>query len=68
MDIHPVGFFDSGYWAADHASLSDGVFVYGYGGGLRLAFDKNFIVRADLGFSPLEDNAMQVYIDIRNLW
>ncbi len=68
VDIHPVGFFDSGYWAADHASLSDGVFVYGCGGGLRLAFDKNFIVRADLGFSPLEDNAMQVYIDIRNLW
>jgi hypothetical protein len=68
IDIHPVGFFDAGYWAEDHSTLSDGRFVYGYGGGLRLAFNKNFIIRADLGFSPLEDNSMQVYIDVRNLW
>jgi len=68
IDIHPVGFFDTGYFAADHSSLNDGAFVYGYGGGLRLAFNKNFIIRADLGFSPIENNSMQVYIDVRNLW
>ncbi len=68
IDIHPIGFFDAGYWAEDHANLSNGSFVYGYGGGLRLAFNKNFIIRADLGFSPLEDNTMQMYIDVSNLW
>ncbi len=38
------------------------------GGGLRVALDKNFVVRADVGVSPIEDWAPSVYIDLRNLF
>ena len=68
VDVTPVGFTDLGWWAEELSTISDGAFVVGYGGGLRLGFNKNFIIRADVGFSPLEDHASQVYIDIRNLW
>jgi len=68
VDVTPVAFSDNGWWAEDLSGIGDGRFVTGYGGGLRLGFNKNFIIRADVGMSPLESNATQVYIDIRNLW
>lgn len=70
LDLTPIAFFDIGYWAetfddigGDRAEL-----VWGTGGGLRIAANKNFIVRFDLGFSPLEDYAPSIYLDLSNLW
>lgn len=71
IDITPVAFLDAGYFATDWSDLGTGqneAFVYGTGGGLRLAFNKNFIIRADVGVSPLEDWSPSVYIDIYNLF
>ncbi len=42
--------------------------VAGQGGGLRFAFDDNFIVRADVGVSEVESWRPSVYIDINNLF
>ncbi|MED5372034.1 MAG: BamA/TamA family outer membrane protein [Myxococcota bacterium] len=71
IDVTPVVFLDSGYWASEWSDLGTGqneAFVWGTGGGLRLAFNKNFIIRADVGVSPLEDYSPSVYIDIYNLF
>ncbi len=70
VDITLVGFFDIGYWAKDFGSIGgdDAALVWGTGGGFRIAANKNFIVRFDLGFSPLEDFAPSIYIDLANLW
>lgn len=70
LDITLIAFFDAGYWAADFDAIGgdDAAFVWGVGGGLRVAVNKNFIVRFDLGFSPLEDFAPGIYIDLQNLW
>ncbi len=40
----------------------------GQGAGLRLAFDKNFIIRVDTGFSADEDYGMGLYITTGNLF
>lgn len=68
VDITPVAFLDAGYWASDFGSLGDGAFVYGTGGGARIAINKNFILRGDVGVSPLEDWSPQIYLDVKNLW
>jgi len=70
VDITLVGFFDAGYWAEDFDAIGgdNAAFVWGTGGGLRIAANKNFIVRFDMGFSPLEDFAPSIYIDLKNLW
>jgi hypothetical protein len=72
IDITPIAFLDAGYYAAEWGDIGgdNAAFVYGTGGGLRLAFNKNFIIRADFGVSPVEgwmDN-YGIYIDVRNLW
>ena len=38
----------------------------GYGGALRIAWNENFIVRFDVGLSPIESNVPQLYILIGN--
>lgn len=70
IDVTPIAFFDAGYWAAEWSDIPSGNagFVYGTGGGLRLAFNKNFILRGDVGLSPREGWATSIYIDINNLW
>ena len=71
IDVTPVAFLDMGYWAWDWDTIGDpdqSAFVYGTGAGMRLAFNKNFIIRVDAGFSPFEDYNMQLYIDVYNLW
>ncbi|MCB9742121.1 MAG: BamA/TamA family outer membrane protein [Alphaproteobacteria bacterium] len=70
FDLTPLAFYDVGYWAYDWSDIggeNSGI-VWGTGGGVRLAFNKNFILRLDLGFSPREDWSVQTYIDINNLW
>lgn len=71
IDVTPVAFLDAGYWSDSLSTLTDAdrsAFVYGTGGGLRLAFNKNFVLRGDVGFSPLEDWSARVYLDVDNLW
>ena len=70
IDVHVLGFGDLGFVAAE---LSDAGSMFqtplpSTGGGLRLAFDKNFIIRADVGVSPIEDWSPSVYIDLRNVF
>ncbi len=68
IDITPIAFADLGLWAIDFQSLDQAAFLVGTGGGLRLAINKNFILRGDVGVSPLEDWGPQVYLDVKNLW
>lgn len=42
--------------------------VAGQGGGIRFAFDDNFIIRTDVAVSAVEDYSPSVYIDIRNVF
>jgi outer membrane protein assembly factor BamA len=71
IDITPLAFVDAAYFASEWSDLGTGeneAFMYGTGGGLRLAFNTNFIIRADVGVSPLEDWSPSVYIDVYNLF
>ena len=69
VDIHLVGFGDLGFVGAEFSDFGR-MFetpLFGGGGGLRVAVDKNFIVRADFGFSGFESGP-GVYIDVDNLF
>ena len=69
VDVHLLGFLDVGFVGAETRDFGR-MFrtpLPGGGGGLRLAFDKNFIIRADMGFSSFEEGS-SLYIDIRNLF
>lgn len=68
IDIGLLGFVDVGFVGED---TRDALRMFrtplvGTGGGLRLALEKNFVIRADVGVSPLEDYAPKVYIDLNN--
>lgn len=70
IDIGFLGFADLGFVGeelADFGTMFDTP-LPSTGGGLRLALDKNFVVRADVGVSPVEDWSPSVYIDLRNLF
>lgn len=69
IDIHLLGFADVGFVGSeitDFGRMFATPLPTG-GGGLRLAFDKNFVLRADLGFSQFEEGP-SLYIDLRNLF
>jgi len=68
IDLTPIAFVDAAYWADGIDTLDSGVFMYGTGGGMRLAINKNFILRGDVGVSPLEDWAPAIYLDVKNLF
>lgn len=68
IDLTPVAFFDAAYWADSIDTLDAGAFMYGTGGGMRVAINKNFILRGDVGVSPIEDWAPSVYLDVKNLF
>jgi hypothetical protein len=69
LDFGAVAFFDLGLVASDWDALDElGRPLVSEGVGLRFAMDKNFIVRADVGFSAIEDYAPGIYIDIANLF
>ncbi len=68
IDLGSVFFSDIGYWATDWNTLDQDMLAITEGAGFRFAFGKNFIIRADVGFSALEDFAPGIYIDIGNLW
>jgi hypothetical protein len=68
IDLTPIAFFDAAYWAESMDSFDTGALMYGTGGGLRLAINKNFILRGDVGVSPIEDWDPFVYLDVKNLF
>lgn len=69
LDVTLLGFSDLLFVARDWSDLGDFARpVSGEGGGLRLAFDDSFIIRADVGVSAAEDYSPSVYIDINNLF
>lgn len=63
-----VGLVDAGWTGVDWTDLGgDPLRVnLGFGGGLRLAWNEDFIIRADVATSPDERYAPAVYIDIGN--
>ena len=68
IDLTPIAFIDAAYWAESMDALDSGAFMYGTGGGMRIAINKNFILRGDVGVSPLEDWSPAVYLDVKNLF
>ena len=71
LAITPVALFDVGYWAENFNDIGNddkADVVWGVGGGLRVAANQNFIVRFDVGFSPLEEWVPSIYLDLSNLW
>ncbi len=68
IDLTVLGFGDVGVVSAEWEGLGEALAhpLPGTGGGLRVAIDKNFIVRVDVGVSPLEDWSPSVYIDLNN--
>lgn len=70
VDLGLLTFGDLGFVGEELTDLGRSLRtpLLGTGGGLRIAIDKNFIVRADVGVSPIEDWSPSVYIDLRNLF
>ncbi len=68
IDVTLLGFADVGYVAADFDQLftDQAVLFVGEGAGLRLAFNKNFIIRVDKGWSSMDNGGL--YINVNNLF
>ena len=68
VDLTAIFFSDSAYLAQDWQNLDQHRLAITEGVGMRFAFNKNFIIRTDVGFSALEDFSPGIYIDVGNLW
>lgn len=68
IDVTLLGFADVGYVAADFDQLftDQAQLFVGEGAGLRLAFNKNFIIRLDKGWSSMDNGGL--YINVNNLF
>jgi hypothetical protein len=66
VDFTAVAFVDAGQVWAD-LDLEDGLARHAGGGGLRIAWQDNFIVRADYGVSP-SDGTSAFYLDFNHLF
>ena len=70
FDFGVLGFADLGVVAVDWSDLkgtSSGL-IPGVGGGFRFAWNRNFIVRLDVGFSPVEEWGPRVYINLDHIF
>ena len=67
-DLVLLGFMDVGHVAVQASDFSRHPPVLGQGAGVRLSFDKTFIVRVDVGFSAIENWSPGVYIGLKNLF
>ncbi len=67
LDFTLVAFLDAGQAWADLRLLDGGVPRYGGGGGLRIAWEDNFILRLDYGVSP-RDGTTGFYFDFNHLF
>lgn len=69
VDFTVLGFVDVMAVAEDWSRLEQlGRPIVSEGGGLRLAFDDNFIIRTDVGFAAVEDYSPAIYIDLAHLY
>jgi hypothetical protein len=67
VDFTAVAFLDAGQAWADLRFRDDGLSRYAGGGGLRIAWENNFIVRMDYGVSP-SDGTSGFYLDFNHLF
>ncbi|MBZ4419017.1 BamA/TamA family outer membrane protein [Myxococcus sp. RHSTA-1-4] len=67
VDFTAVAFLDAGQAWADLDFRDDGLARYAGGGGLRISWDRNFIVRLDYGVSP-SDGTSGFYLDFNHLF
>lgn len=67
VDFTLIAFLDAGQAWADARFRDDGLARYAGGGGLRIAWEKNFIVRVDYGVSP-RDGTSGFYLDFNHLF
>jgi hypothetical protein len=67
VDLTAVAFLDAGRSWADLDFRDDGLARYAGGGGLRIAWADNFIVRMDYGVSP-GDGTSGFYLDFNHLF
>lgn len=61
-----AGFVDLGLVGRELADPGPMPLLPGFGGALRLSWNENFIIRFDVGFSPLENYAPSPYLLIGN--
>ncbi len=67
LDFTLVSFLDAGQAWADLRFLDGGLPRYAGGGGLRIAWEDNFILRLDYGVSP-SDGTSGFYLDFNHLF
>jgi hypothetical protein len=67
LDFTLLAFMDAGQAWTDLASVDARAPRYTGGGGLRIAWEENFIVRVDYGVSP-QDGTSGLYIDFSHLF
>lgn len=68
FDFGVLGFHDSGFASEDWSDLATMRPFWTTGGGLRITMDQSFVIRADVGVSPIEDWSPGVYISLGNLF
>jgi outer membrane protein assembly factor BamA len=67
LDLTLVSFLDAGQVWTDLRFADAGIARYSGGGGLRIAWEENFIVRLDYGVSPT-DGTTGFYLDFNHLF
>lgn len=66
LDLWAVAFADAGrLWADGVDNGAPGLLHMGYGGGLRVAWEEDYVVRVDMGFS---EGTRGIYIDFGQLF
>ncbi len=70
FDTSAVTFLDLGVISWDLKELEKNEFkpLLGFGGGFRVAWNEAFIIRLDLGFSPIESYVPRFYLKIGNVF
>ena len=70
FDTSAVAFLDTGVISWKLSGLENYPFkpLLGFGGGFRIAWNEAFIIRIDLGFSPIESYVPRFYLKIGNVF
>ncbi len=69
IDFYLQAFLDAGMVGEEWADFADSPILHGEGVGLRIAFNRNFILRGDFAYSPYEEGMLTgLYLDVDNLW
>lgn len=70
LSLSTLAFGDFGLvsWRIENLETEPKKAMFGFGSGLRLAWNTDFVVRLDLGFSPIESYSPKIYIKIGNVF